>query len=128
MNNYYDAEKHEELIKVAEKLKIEKDKLAEEAMSLHTALMEHEEWFTNLGEQYVSESRLQLERQLALFRSIDARYRIVVDEINDYENFNTFGGWEKERLLNDKEALLEEVKTNGANSARRKLGLLDDNN
>lgn len=128
MNNYYDAEKHEELIKVAEKLKIEKDKLAENAMSLHTALMAHEEWFTNLGEQYVSESRLQLERQLALFRSIDARYRIVVDKINDYENFNTFGGWEKERLLNDKEALLEEVKTNGANSARRKLGLLDDNN
>ena len=128
MNKYYDAEKHEELIKVAERLKIEKDKLAEDALKLHTALMEHSEWFADLGEQYISESRLQLQRQLALFESIDARYYIVVDAINDYENFNTFGGWEKERLLNDKEALLEEVKTNGANSARRKLGLLDDNN
>lgn len=94
MDNYYNAEKHDELIKVAEKLKIEKDKLAEDAMSLHTALIEHKEWFTDLGEQYVSESRLQLERQLALFRSIDARYLIVVDKINDYENFHTFSGWE----------------------------------
>lgn len=128
MNKYYNAEKHEELIKVAERLKIEKDKLQEDAMKLHTALIEHEEWFTDLGERYVLQSRLQLERQLALFRSIDARYRIVVDRINDDENYKTFGGWEKELLLNDKEALLEEVKTNGANSARRKLGLLGDNN
>lgn len=128
MNNYYDAEKHEELIKVAERLKIERDKLAEDALKLQTALREHEEWFTDLGEQYVSKSYLQLQYQIGLLESIDARYRIVVDEINDYENFNTFSGWEKERLLNDKEALLEEVKTNGANSARRKLGLLRDNN
>lgn len=81
MEKHYDAEKHEELIKVAERLKIERDILAEYALKLQTALKEHEEWFTDLGEQYVSESYLQLQLQLGLLESIDARRHILVDAI-----------------------------------------------